>query len=1477
MSLKSINVIRWINYDKSEKYSIKIFEDDSLEDGISKIALQLNKKSRFYVWNNNYPNLLYSIEDIKWKGYNNNPLKSQDRNNSIIKQPIIYKYNYGLCYFNKINIIFEDDFEDLKNNQYYFTEKKIKPFDELKQREEKLLELERKEIKTTENRVNIHRYELFGHLSSKYQYLADVYDKLNTNDFVQYIQWVNDNYTMVHKLYMYHTISSNYLKSWTNIDKITDIRCINCYCPIYNNSIIKITIHNDMSITINFILDLRRNFIMEQIENIIENKIKLYLQSTFEEKIIITPLSIKVINYISISNVSLEKLAKVISSYQDVFKSISFNKSINLIYKRSSNFTNEPFDYNIYVRNRLILGADIQDIIEELVTFNFTEEQANDMILKEIDLLNELDQQKVKAELTEQKLNTIVIIKLSKTGFDVIIHNIPNKTELNYLTFWLSKIISSSQEIVVPTKKKVVKQITPPPSSSSSSNESNESVDLGQISYSSSGGAKNEDKDRYKITLLQNTDKDLFGENYARDKCQKKNQPLVINKEVRNKLKEDGKYYVDNEIYYGSKTDNMNYYICPRFWCKVSKVPAHPETGECPIPNEEKIESFFDNPGEIGIKRYVHLVKPSKENEICAPCCFKKPPKEIELSKCKNYETYDPKNVIKTVIDEKDENYLVNANAPINPGRFGVVPKKLNDLLSFSTSTKADKILVRKGILHKAITKDKVVHTDSLMFGLSYLLNFDKKQSFINNLIEKMDLITFMSLENGNVCKAFMDRLPIIPNENLILINQLQEYLKKFPVINNLYKLDFNKHDYKLSRFLAIFKSYKKFIHYLSSNDYTTPKSAYFMYAMISIIYNKLLIIWDKSDNDIAILCPYYTSFDDLIAIMELNPEVIMLLKDGKYYEPLEIRFKNKEISKIFKLNDYPKLKKLLKSCSLNNKNYEINNHIYQNIYTLNSWIKTKNLFNNYSKFLFETILINNDLTIEHFLTKGGILITIDKIGISFLPRIIKDLNIRKIAFYDDYVSKSFAINVSLNDLDIFKNKVISLGSIKYDIGILDKDKPQKEPVNQLYTILTIEPKELGNSQIVHSRIEDDLYFYDKYNEKENKKWFQLQMMVFNKLLKELNEDKLKALQELPRIDYINKILSFFTTNPDKNKIRIIIEEIPIYSINHIKNYLNKMILYYKYNFLNSNIIKDEKRKQFQFSQVALTNGIDDIINYHKSAPNTTFNKEREFVYEIDNKIIEDRTDFPELMKGDFEPLNSKWTMHKKSKWYLMEILKVDDYIDDYFQQFYEWFANFIHIKTSYQNLVDITIQKLIDYRNNEIVMKTLFKDKTLFNAFAYLSGKTYKNVNVYWEKHYSKLTNSEKLELIKRVKKNVLHPNDLMILTMSEILNISILVIHRAVYGSTNNKDIRGGLEDLIVSSTFMKAHNNYTNRPLLIFFKLTDENEITNYNLIFNKSMPVSTKSFYLKFDDIPNEIKILIDEHLRLDEKKEMVLLK
>lgn len=101
----------------------------------------------------------------------------------------------------------------------------------------------------------------------------------------------------------------------------------------------------------------------------------------------------------------------------------------------------------------------------------------------------------------------------------------------------------------------------------------------------------------------------------------------------------------------------------------------------------------------------------------------------------------------------------------------------------------------------------------------------------------------------------------------------------------------------------------------------------------------------------------------------------------------------------------------------------------------------------------------------------------------------------------------------------------------------------------------------------------------------------------------------------------------------------------------------------------------------------------------------------------------------------------------------------------------------------------------------------------------------------------------------------------------MAEILNISILTIHRAVYKTTTNDIIRGDVEDLIISTTLYKAPINHYNRPLLILYK--DNNIITNetiYELIVDSTIKIGSKSIYLKLNEVPTEILILIEEHLR-----------
>jgi len=1506
MPLKTIKVSRWLNKNKKKFYSIDIYEDDNIEDGINKIGLSIIKEeekteklTKFYVWNNNFPNILFSIDNIKWKGYNYNPLLSTDRKNEKISEPITYTFKSGLCYFNRLNIIFEEDFKDLKNNQYYFIDKSIPSLSQLKKRENKLIELETKDLGLISTiRYNIHRYDIKGKLKSSYL-LSDLYDRLNTNSLISYIQWVNDSFTLVHKLHLVHAISHEYLTSWTSIDKITTFKCINCFCLLGqgNNSYAKITINDDMTININYIIDLRKNISWDDIQKNL-SKLQEYLQVSLREKIDLKPVSMKVNLSFNVIDVNIENLAKKIGEYPDIFQPLNYKNSINVIYKRSSNYSNEAFNPSAYVKNNILLGMEPDDIVNELIKLaDITADEAKKIINAEIELMNDIEQQMVKED-TFNKLNTIVIINSGKGGFDINVHNIPNKQEFDNLVFWLSKIIVAS--IKKEKSKKIAAIMVKEKSSSSSLKDDDDEEDLGKLdfdseseSFNSSGGALGKEKHSYFVSLLHAADKNLFGDNYARDKCQAVNQPVVFTPAERQKLIDEGNYHVDNDILYGSNPKNMNYYACPRLWCPHSKVPADINTRKCPIDGEVPMQQFFEN--DPNKKRFVKLIKPN-ENDMCVPCCFKKPAKEADLNKCKNYKGYKTTDIKAVNIDEKDENYLVKI-VPVDKGRYGLIPQSLHEFLlphlkysvCSASLNKNDKCIVRKGIVHKIQKKqnnNSVIYNDSLIFSIAHGLNFDSKKSLIKDIISKLDLLSFLSIENGHVCKAFMDKLPIIPfeyeqtkkpnqNKHLTesekLILELKEHFAKFK-LNKFYKVDYTNYNYKLSRLLAIFKSYKKFINYLATNTYPITKSPYYLYSLISNLYNTLLVVWEKQNNDASILCPFYICFEDLIGSMEHNPPMLMLLKDKKYYEPLELKSKNQDGKKLFELNDYPKIKDLFKECSNSKNTYAKNLDIYNNINSLNRWIQTS-ILKNSSKFVITTIVINSDLTIEHFITAGNIFITVEKIGISFLKKIIKDFDIKKIIFYED-LSETFTelnINVQITDLHAFDEKIKSLKHISYNIGTPDKSIKLTEDAVEIYTKLIL-PKKTIKNDMIHSRIVDDLFKYDKTNEKDNKKWFQLQMMVFSTLIKNFTDDKLANLQKLDKLEYINKLLKdYFDTNPEKNKIRIILEEVPIFSISHMKNYLNKLILYYKYDFLNP-LIKHDK-KQFSFSQIALNNGIpQELLIYHESAPNNNFNVSNHIQqqsFNFDTKIVkEDISKLPQLFKGEFEDLQSKWTMHKKSKWYYMKIIAINKYKDDYFKQFFEWFADILGNKTTFSELKEITINKLKKIRNDEELLKTVLEDSSLFEAFRATTGRSskYKTVNMYWDKVYEELENKERMAIINKVVKIGFTTNDLTILSMSEILNINIITIHRVKYGKTSDKVIRGDVDDLLLSSTFYKAPTNYINRPIL-FFNKKDHGNITSYELIVDSSIPIGTKSLYMKLSDLPIDITYLINEHIKV----------
>lgn len=1456
-----------------------IYQDDNIEYAINKIIYYIANIEkidipRFYSWVKN-ESLLFDIDVLKWKGYNINPFKSKNRNSEELKEPITYKYKSGLFNKKKLNIVFLSDFKE--NIKYYFIDNK-NTLVNFKKRELIMSQIYNKDlIYTRILSETYHRIDLCTSLKKPIN-LSMIFDLATTNNTIQMIQWCNDSSQILYKLHKKHNFKEKFLNQITNLDKIKIFNCINFYCMMSNGTYCKACIYNNGLIIVSYILDLRSNI---NWNDMINNKIIIvkYLQNITKNSIHLKETNINVNIYYNIDNSSFSVLSKKIGEYIDIFHVVKLTTEKNrnkiiCIYKRSANYNKEPINISEYIQSRLNLGIDEKDLSIELINLGINKADVDLLITNEISAIYLMqDLNKIKIPNT----GTIVTIEQYKQGYMVEILNCTSKYELKSLLFWLSRIIENTrivskviQKVKPDEIKKVSLQssdkssdkssISSDKSTSSDNNIGNKSFDLGNDDDFFQGGALGKQKHGYFMNLLKNADKDLFGENYAREKCQAAFQPLVLSKSEKDNLeKKDMLKYFDNIIQHGSKKNIQNFYTCPRLWCPVSKIPLDYNIPDpkCPIDNEEPMKLYWNK--DITKPRYAKLTAPD-ENGLSVPCCFKK---EFSKKDTKVVKT-DAKDSIneKKIEIDKDENYIMNKISPIPLGRFGVIPEKLHNMLLPNTNysdcskslSKTEKCFIRKGIIHKK--KNILYHKDSILYSIIYLLGFKDKTAFIKDVKKKLDIITFISLENGNVCKDFLDMKPVIQDDNKRLCKMFFNN-----VDNNIFDISNLKcsiPSYKLSRLLNIYKSYLKFLDFLSTDIYPTDKGAIYFYSILSSLYNVLLIVWEKDDNDINVICPIYTSYKDIITGLDLDPLFIMILKDGAYYEPLEIKMRNIESERYLKLNEYPNLKNILEECDKTKEH--INYNIVKNIELLSNFIKTKTLKNS-KTFFIKTVIINNDLTINKFMTNSNILITIKyNLSISLLPNLIKSLSLKNIVFYDDIAGNIFDINVLNSDLEIFSLKC-NENNIEINIGeIVLKNK------NETYSKLEIKKQLINDNIIIHSDIKNYYHNYKLKDYKISKKWFQLQKMVAKKLLSVYTDKLLAELIKLPREDIILDLMKHFQNFPQKEKnfIQIILEEIPLYSIKHIEKWYDNVLLYIKYDLFSGEI--KENGKSFIFSQYNINEKIPDtLLTYHESSPIKSLKDIQIKQYKFENKI-ELTENLPELYKGTPEKLKSKWTKHKKMIWDKMVLRRIN-YNKRTIPEFFEWLSKKLQYNIDYDEIEKITWVKYFNIINNRDVMINLLSDNTFYkeyiekmNALLKIKGKVYKTVMIFWENCYKNLDMKDKKEILNNVlKNNKIYPNDLNLLSITEILNVSILIIHRTQYGKSSKDIKRGELEDFLLSSTLLPAQSNFNDRPFIILSKEYDKKYCCYYSITEND------KNIYIQYKDVPSDIKALVEAHL------------
>lgn len=486
--------------------------------------------------------------------------------------------------------------------------------------------------------------------------------------------------------------------------------------------------------------------------------------------------------------------------------------------------------------------------------------------------------------------------------------------------------------------------------------------------------------------------------NYS-SKCGNVNyrQPIVISKAEKDNIdkNEPGSYtgYVQTGSTENLKT--QNYYICPKIWCRFSRVSITEEeyiknNNKCPNPyNEEAMffppkdakDNYFINKNNIE-SHYPSLLNENKHpSNLRLPCCGKKPFVEDNINK------------------KKVANYISNINPDmiLNDNQYGNLPSVLNILLNqqsscFGQIDSKSKCYVRTG-------------NENVKNSLLVLLSKLFKQDIVDLIINTMSVEEYIFLNGGNILKRFIDnekQFEILDKKNYDIFKTYfiknKSYVKKFNLkaeydyISNNSSLNFDIDDINKSilsmsiiREYLIFQSFINFKQYISNINIDKQ---------LDDIQHLLTYKWlNKEDYNFIFL----ENIND--EIYYINPKYYNV---GDYYNPANMNVV------IYKLNLHYEIISYIsqKSKEFLNDIVIPSNTIYPIIKQINIE-KSKYFELIYSNPEIEKYILSYSLKCIGLITKQGILMVED------------EMNLR----YDNVKKKQF---VYLNTLiDLYKDNSI--------------------------------------------------------------------------------------------------------------------------------------------------------------------------------------------------------------------------------------------------------------------------------------------------------------------------------------------------------------------------------------------------------------------------------------------------------------------
>lgn len=1356
--------------------------------------------------------------------------------------------------------------------------------------------------------------------------LPDLFHRISPSKKIPFMQLVEDEHKVMYKLHKKHSIRVDQLEHWTSWEHIPKVASLVVMMATNIQGIFcRIVIDHKGGVHVSYYMESKENI---QVQNVLEHKrvVEEWLSKYFSKvKLRVTRTSVKV--EVPAQNISLPTLSKHLSKYVSLFHVHRIqDNAIEASCKRSKNYQ-QKLDIADYIASRIHVGTPVPEIMSDLI----------DLGLSRDDVAFWLAQYQSNVETDAPRKKTLsstgCVLRISKfaTGFRVYIEQAASFTEVDRIYQWIYGSIMVLKKNGVPSRPVVAEREERAERAEREgaeerrvraervaaeeraerervAAEERNSI-LNDDSFELSGGALGKTYQRYFSTELKKADPTIFKDanKYSRQcGATSLRQPVVISvKEKDNLDKSSYASSYDDAVLYGSDENHKNYYMCPRIWCPLSRVPLTEDQlkendGKCPGPHfEEPIVLYQDKYwGKSSQKpHYVGFMDNRSPKGFCLPCCFTSKMKPNTAKQCgipseqpsatpQGSESARNEDVRRSEGTRRasegtaaaDENYIMGAPPPIDTNRFGSLPKSVHNVfmptIAYTTCSKTistTPCYVRHGV---------GLSDDSFMQSIAMALGLPDKPALLKYIQSKLDPVTFISLENGHVLNAFADTQAIDPHakESKELWNEWKRWISKHGAYAKIVGIDIHNlkamDSYVLSRELGIYKAYRNFMQHLRTTEPKNPQHLVDFFLRQGVLFT----LWKRQGNQATMLCPY---FRDVAAVLKAQQGVdhaLMLLQDGNYFEPIEFKKRSAKGIALHPLQNIPSVVDLQSSCPppvFDDKSMDI----LQKLEFLVSW--TSLSLQNPDQFRFRSVILRSDMTLYGILTNSNALILLPRgCPIAILPNLTKQLGVSKVLHQEDIVGKVFSIsNILTTDIQQYIARLQQIG-FGFHFGTVLSG----ESSYILDAKLTISPVASTVLPVIRTVGNDDaMHISWKEQERMSTKWKQWQLLV-GKIFITYYDTLVQPLLSKSREKQIETLLNTFPdiTIKQANRVKLqqVLEEMPYVDGKEALERWIRSIQYHSRFFPYTNATVQYGSKDIIFSQAAIDAGIPwekfmpsrtsvakDAMNPSQSLMSTPVGQQSGVRSERRSAKV------PCMIQKDKVQASSLPT---KFKGYSFAKYKVWRGCNDgagaeggVIQEFVKWLmsekekgSDALISLDDIQYMKTITVAKLL---RDEETAKVLSEDPSYLLAWGQVMKKKYKKPTELWSRSLQDLSYENRRAIwVENVATNsLLKWNDVDWYILSQLLGMNVFMIHRAKHGGTEQvgeKYARGNIADLFLSSYFLTGGDQWRNMPCIFLYKEYADTQC-DYHVVVNEQNevihPITKK--------LPKDILELMEMHV------------